>query len=209
MAGPSMIRVTESRAGEVALNRALWTVVNERYTDAAADVLWSRPDIVWGLFAVPEHELGVLGDLYGKDVLEIASGTAYVSAWLARLGANPVAVDLSGEQLRTARRLQQGVGPVFPLIQCDAERLPLADRCVDLIVSEPGAAAWCDPERWLPEAARVRRPGELGVSHEQPPLSPVRAARRRSGGGAAAPRPRAGVPSAVGGRRGGVLPLTR
>jgi len=29
----------------------------------------------------------------------------------------------------------------------------------DLVVSEHGAAAWCDPERWLPEAARLLRPG--------------------------------------------------
>lgn len=153
------MRVTDSRADEVALNRELWAVVNERYTDAAAEEQWSRSEFVWGLFAVPERELGVLGDVRGQDVLEIASGTAYVSAWLARAGAKPVAVDLSGEQLVTARRLQRRLGPTFPLVQCDAERVPLADRCVDLVVSEHGAAAWCDPERWLPEAARLLRPG--------------------------------------------------
>lgn len=154
-----MSRVTDSRADEVALNRALWTVVNERFTDAAADAMWERPDAVWGLFAVPERELGVLGEVRGLDVLELAAGTAYVSAWLARLGARPVAVDLSGEQLATARRLQRSIGPSFPVLQCDIERLPLGDACVDLVVSEHGAAAWGDPERWLPEAARVLRPG--------------------------------------------------
>jgi len=154
-----MRRVSDPRADEVALNRALWAVVNERFTDAAADELWARPDAVWGLFAVPEGELGVLGDVRGLDVLELACGTAYVSAWLARQGARPVAVDLSGEQLATARRLQRRLGPVFPLVQCDGERLPLADGCVDLVVSEHGAAAWCDPERWLPEVARLLRPG--------------------------------------------------
>jgi SAM-dependent methyltransferase len=101
----------------------------------------------------------VLGEVSGLDVLELAAGTAYVSAWLARLGARPVAVDLSGEQLATARRLQGRVGPSFPLLQSDIERLPLDDGCVDLVVSEHGAAAWGDPERWLPEAARVLRPG--------------------------------------------------
>ena len=77
--------MTDSRADEVALNRALWAVVNERFTDAAADDLWARPDAVWGLFAVPERVLGVLGDVRGLDVLELACGTAYVSAWLAVL----------------------------------------------------------------------------------------------------------------------------
>lgn len=151
--------MSERRGAEIALNRALWAVVNERFTDAAADAMWARPEAVWGLFAVPERSLGVLGDVRGLDVAELACGTAYVSAWLARAGARPVALDLSGEQLTTAGRLQRAVGPRFPLVQADAERLPLAGGCVDLVVSEHGAAAWCDPARWLPEAARVLRPG--------------------------------------------------
>jgi len=133
--------------------------MNERFTDAAALDMWVRPEVVWGLFAVPERDLGVLGDVRGLDVVELASGTAYFSAWLARAGARTVALDLSGEQLVTARRLQRQLGPTFPLVQADAERVPLADGCADLVVSEHGAAAWCDPERWLPEAARLLRPG--------------------------------------------------
>jgi len=151
--------VTDSRASEIALNRALWAVVNERFTDAAAAEMWARPDVVWGLFAVPERELGVLGDVHDLDVLELACGTAYFSAWLARYGARTVAVDLSGEQLATARRLQGRHGPHFPLVQGDGERVPLAGARFDLVVSEHGAAAWCDPERWLPEAARLLRLG--------------------------------------------------
>ena len=151
--------MTDVRAAEIALNRALWAVVNERFTDAAADDLWATQDVVWGLFAVPERELGVLGDLDGLDVVDLACGTAYFSAWLTRAGAHPVAVDLSGEQLATARQLQRRLGPVFPLVHGDAERVPLASGRFDLVVSEHGAAAWCDPERWLPEAARLLRPG--------------------------------------------------
>ena len=147
------------RTDEIALNRALWTVVNERFTDAAADELWAASDVVWGLFAVPDRDLGVLGDVHGLDVLELACGTAYFSAWLARAGAAVVALDFSSEQLRTARRLQRVVGPSFPVVQADAERIPLDSSRVDLVVSEHGVAAWCDPERWLPEAARVLRPG--------------------------------------------------
>lgn len=151
--------MTEGRAGEIALNQELWAVMNERFTDAAADGMWTRPEMVWGLFAVPESELRALGDIRGLEVVELACGTAYFSAWLARAGAKVVAVDLSGEQLATARRLQQQLGPVFPLVQADAERVPLASGRFDLVVSEHGAAAWCDPERWLPEAARLLRPG--------------------------------------------------
>ena len=79
--------MTDGRASEIALNRALWAVMNERFTDAAAEDMWARPDVVWGLFAVPERDLGVLGDVEGLDVVELACGTAYFSAWLARAGA--------------------------------------------------------------------------------------------------------------------------
>jgi SAM-dependent methyltransferase len=151
--------VTHERAAALALNQALWAVMNQRFTDDAAYGLWSGPEVVWGLFAVPERRLGVLGDVHDLDVLELASGTSYFSAWLASRGARTVGLDLSAEQLATARGLQRHVGPEFPLVQGDAERIPLSDASFDLIVSEHGAAAWCDPERWLPEAARVLRPG--------------------------------------------------
>ena len=151
--------MTDGRASEIALNREVWAVVNERFTDAAAEDMWLRPEVVWGLFATGERDLCVLGDVQGLDVLELACGTAYFSAWLARAGAATVAMDLSGEQLATARRLQGQLGPVFPLVQADAERVPLASGRFDLVVSEHGVGAWCDPERWLPEAARLLRPG--------------------------------------------------
>lgn len=136
----------------------MWAIVNDRFTDAAAENMWTRQEVVWGLFAVPERDLGVLGQVRDLDVLELACGTAYFSAWLSRAGASTVAVDLSGEQLATARALQDRLGPVFPLILADAERVPFASESFDLVVSEHGAAAWCDPERWLPEAARLLRP---------------------------------------------------
>ena len=141
------------------VNRALWGVLNERFTDAAADALWSRTEMVWGLFSVPERLLGVLDDVRDLHVVELACGTAYLSAWLTTAGAKTVALDLSREQLLTARRLQGRVGPAFPLVQADAERVPLMSGRFDLVISEHGVAAWCDPERWLPEAARLLRPG--------------------------------------------------
>src|SRR3954451_16034336 len=151
--------MTEVRDSDKALNQALWAVMNERFTDAAAEELWSRPSVVWGLFEVPERDLDVLGPVDGLDVVELACGTAYFSAWLARAGARVVALDLSHEQLVTARRMQTQVGPVFPLVQADGEQVPLAGGRSVLVVSEHGAAVWCDPELWLPEAARLLRPG--------------------------------------------------
>ncbi len=47
----------------------------------------------------------------------------------------------------------------FPLIHGDAENLPFPDASFDLAISEYGASIWCDPYRWIPEAARVLRTG--------------------------------------------------
>jgi len=93
------------------------------------------------------------------DVIELGCGTAYISAWLARRGARPVGVDTSEAQLATARALQEDFGLEFPLIQANAEEVPLKAASFDLAISEYGASIWCDPYRWIPEAARLLRPG--------------------------------------------------
>ena len=78
-----------ARADEVAANRELWTQANSEYTDEHAYRAWGAEDITWGIFNVPEQQLGVLGDVHGLDVIELGCGTAYFSAWLARRGARP------------------------------------------------------------------------------------------------------------------------
>ncbi len=146
-------------ADDLAVNRALWTFVNAEFTDERADSAWGAAEITWGLFEVPEREVRALGDVTGLDVIELGCGTAYFSAWLARRGARPVAVDLTPAQLDSARRCQQHYGVHFPLIEADAASVPLPDASFDLVVSEYGASVWCDPERWVREAARLLRPG--------------------------------------------------
>ena len=133
--------------------------MNAEFTDEHAFRAWAAEEITWGLFHVPERDLGLLGDVAGLDVLELGCGTAYLSGLLARQGARPVGVDLTPAQLATAGRCQERFGLVFPLIEGNAEHVPLPDAGFDLVVSEYGASVWCDPERWVAEAARLLRPG--------------------------------------------------
>jgi SAM-dependent methyltransferase len=143
----------------VEANRAHWTRANAEFTDHDAEDRWARKEIVWGSFEWPESELGILGDVDGLDVVELGCGTAYFSAWLARRGARPVGVDVTPAQLATARRMQEFHDLDFPLVEASAEDVPLPDASFDLALSEFGASIWCDPERWIPEAARLLRPG--------------------------------------------------
>jgi SAM-dependent methyltransferase len=121
---------------------------------------WEAADPTWGIWAVAEEQARVLpSDLEGRDSIELGCGTGYVSAWLARRGTRPVGLDNSAAQLATARQLQDRFGLRFPLVYASAEHAPFADARFDLAISEYGASIWCDPYAWIPEAARLLRPG--------------------------------------------------
>jgi SAM-dependent methyltransferase len=121
---------------------------------------WMMDEPRWGVFGIPESVARLLpAQLSGLDAVELGCGTAYVSAWLARRGARPVGLDPTPGQLAIARQLQGEFDLPFPLIRAAAELSPLGDSCFDLAISEYGAAIWADPYRWIPEAARVLRPG--------------------------------------------------
>jgi SAM-dependent methyltransferase len=55
--------------------------------------------------------------------------------------------------------MQEQFGLSFPLHLGNAEETPFPDASFDLVISEYGASIWCDPYRWIPEAARLLRPG--------------------------------------------------
>jgi len=138
-------------------NRIAWDAEAPSYV-AAAERAWNA-EPSWGIWGIPEAELQLLPDLKGKRALENGCGTAYISAWLARRGAEPVGLDNSPAQLATAYRMQKEHNLSFPLINGFAERLPFSNDSFDYVVSEYGAAIWSDPYEWIPETARVLRTG--------------------------------------------------
>lgn len=140
-------------------NRAHW---NRNAGDwvAAGARDWAATAPTWGSWAIPEDDLHLLpDDMSGMDAIELGCGTAYVSAWMTRRGARVVGIDISEGQLATARRLAAEHGVSLDLIHGNAESVPLPDRSFDFAISEYGAALWCDPYLWIPEAQRLLRPG--------------------------------------------------
>jgi malonyl-CoA O-methyltransferase len=85
--------------------------------------------------------------------------------------ARVVAVDSSAAMLRAAR----GAGDAFVAVTGDAERLPLRDGAVQLVLANL-TLPWCDPRALFAEAARVLEPGGL-----LPFTDPARTRCRRSG----------------------------
>ena len=139
-------------------NRAAWDRQAAEWREAGQRG-WASAEPRWGIWGVPERELAVLPEVAGLDVIELGCGTAYWSAWLAHRGARVTGIDNSARQLDTARELQRAHGVTFPLLHGSAEAVPLRDASFDLALSEYGASIWCDPHRWVPEAARLLRPG--------------------------------------------------
>jgi len=140
-------------------NRTAWDRWAQKFVEPA-HVAWKQKEPSWGIWNIPEREVHLLAEqLSGTDAIELGCGTAYVSAWLARLGARVTGIDNSLEQPKTARAMQEEYGLLFPLIHGNAEHVPLPDASFDLAISEYGASIWCDPYRWIPEASRLLRIG--------------------------------------------------
>jgi malonyl-CoA O-methyltransferase len=97
-----------------------------------------------------------------RRILDLGCGTGYAVDALHRRyrGAQVIALDFAHAMLLRARR--RGSWLRRPLCLCaDAERLPLADGALDLIVSN-ATLQWCnDPQATFAECLRVLSPGGL------------------------------------------------
>lgn len=146
-------------------NRAFWDADADTYQERHAEQ-FERELCAWGVWAIPERELGLLGDVAGRDVLELGCGSAQWSVGLARRGARPVGLDQSAAQLAHAARRVTAAGVPVPLVQASATAAPFAAESFDLVFCDHGAMSFCDPALTVPEVARVLRPGgRLVFSH--------------------------------------------
>lgn len=155
----SVSKAPDGSAGYTERNRAAWDRWAKDHITAGR-MAWSGRELAWGIWGIPETELGLLeGVPHGADVVELGCGTAAISAWLARMGMRPVAIDISRAQLDIAASFQRELGPSFPLVNANAEQVPFDRDSFDVAVSEYGASLWCEPRNWLAEAGRLLREG--------------------------------------------------
>jgi SAM-dependent methyltransferase len=153
-----------------ARNRAWWDRASDDYQSRHREFI-GRPEPRWGLWQLPESELQVLGDVAGRDVLELGCGAAQWSILLARQGARVVGLDNSGRQLEHARAAMTAAGVDFPLVQAAAESVPLPDGSLDVVFCDHGALSFADPYLIVPEVSRLLRPGGLFAFSQTTPLS--------------------------------------
>jgi len=96
--------------------------------------------------------VGEHGSLAGRTVLDVGAGPVQFAAAFAAAGARYVALDADPAELRTR-----------PAIAARGERLPLADRSVDVCFSSNVVEHVPAPWRFADELVRVTRSGGLVV----------------------------------------------
>lgn len=168
-----MAQSTDSLSEHVAENRTYWDGMAHEWV-AAGERNWAAAEPDWGIWGLAETDLELLPQrMDGMDAIELGCGTGYVSCWMTRRGATVTGIDNSAQQLATARRLMDEHGLSITWVHGNAEAVPRPDASFDFAISEYGAAIWCDPHRWIPEAHRLLRPGGTLVFMGNHPLTLV------------------------------------
>ncbi|GAA1156890.1 class I SAM-dependent methyltransferase [Ornithinicoccus hortensis] len=156
----SVSRRPADQAESVRASRSWWDAEAADYYQEHGPLLRDA-DLMWGPEGIYESDLGLLGDLAGRDVLEFGAGAAQGSRWCAAQGARVVASDVSGAMLRQGTALDAGrdTRPAG-YVECDAAALPFAGASFDVVFSAYGALPFvADSAGLLREVARVLRPG--------------------------------------------------
>lgn len=122
------------------------------FDSAAALYAAARPGYPPALLDTVEELAG--RPLSGARAVDVGAGTGIATRLLHERGARVTAVEpgpgMAGELHRTL--------PSVPVVRGDGNRLPLAAASADLITYAQ-SWHWTDPDRALPEALRVLRPG--------------------------------------------------
>ena len=96
----------------------------------------------------------------GGIVLDVGCGPASITASLARAtGPSGLVLGVDLSEAMLARAVRAETGPQIGFLHADAQRLPLRDATVDVVVSMAVLQLIPDPVAALSEMARVLRPG--------------------------------------------------
>jgi demethylmenaquinone methyltransferase / 2-methoxy-6-polyprenyl-1,4-benzoquinol methylase len=154
--------------------RGVFESVASRY-DLMNDLMSGGLHRAWKRFAV-----AISGVREGSRVLDLAGGTGDLARLYARaVGRSGMVVltDINGAMLAEGRDKLIDAGITLPIVQCNAEALPFADRGFDCVSIAFGLRNVTRKEVALAEMRRVTRPGGVALvlefSKVAPPLAPA------------------------------------
>jgi len=158
-----------------------WNIISQSYQKKTRI---SLEDVHYGPISAGESELKLLGNVKGKDVLELGCGGGQNAIVLAKWGARSVGFDISEEQIRYARKLAKKEGVNVPFQVGDMENLGVfeAER-FDMVLSSFAIEYAEDILTTFQEVYRVLRKAGVFVFAVAHPIigrgRPLRSGKRR------------------------------
>jgi SAM-dependent methyltransferase len=154
------IRRAEGRGSKEA---AYYLALPDSLPGDALDWQWSMRSITW------QHVSRRILSTYtpGRRVLDLGAGVGWLSNRLREMGHDPLAIDLSVDDLdglRAARHYE----PTWPCVQAEFDRLPLANAQADIIIFNASFHYSTNYGVTLIEARRVLRPGGAVIVLDTP-----------------------------------------
>ena len=140
-------------------NRADWDRYADEYQATHGEFLGDA-GFLWGPEGVREDAVGALGEVSGRDVLELGCGAGQCSRWVLRNGGRPVGLDVSMRQLQHSRRIDLEHDVRVPTVCAGAAAIPFRAESFDVVFSAFGALQFiADADALVRGIARVLRPG--------------------------------------------------
>lgn len=163
----------DEHSGYFAANRELW---NRRVAVHRDSSLYGVEEWKRGADSLNWIELGLLGDVRGKDLLHLQCHFGQDTLSLARRGARVTGVDFSPDAIRLGRSLAKELALPAEFVEANVYDLdrpgsPLAGRAFDVVFSSYGVIGWLpDLEPWGRIIASALKPGGRFVFVEFHPI---------------------------------------
>ena len=154
-------------------NRASW---DERVPIHAEGEFYDVASFKAGQERLRPFELREVGDVSGKDLVQLQCHFGIDTLSWARHGARVVGLDFSGPAVEQASRLAAELGLDAEFVQADVYEAvaALGDRDFDVVYTGLGAINWLpDIRRWAGVAAALVRPGGFLYLAEFHPFTEV------------------------------------
>jgi len=131
----------------------------------------STDTIHYGPLCPGEDKLGLMGDLQGREVVDLGCGCGQNAIALAKAGARVTAIDFAEEQIQQARQSAQEHGRQIDFHAADISDLTfLSDSKFDLAISSCAISFVESPESVFSEIYRILKTGGIFILADMNPL---------------------------------------
>jgi len=146
-----------------------WNVISQSYQEKTRI---SLKDVHYGPISSGESGLKLLGDVKGRDVLEIGCGGGQNAVVLVKRGARAVGLDISEEQIKYARKIAEKEKVKVPFYVGSMEDLGIFNNAsFDIVLSSFAVGYVENLARTFQEVFRVLRKNGLFVFAEVHPIT--------------------------------------